>query len=454
MSRKRLLLHGSNAIISVLVIIAIVVFANYFAKQYGGRADLTREKLFSISDKTEKILETLNTDVEVIGFFKELGLDRKQFAGLIGQYEKKSDKIKVKFVDPDKSPGLAKQYGVTEYSTVVLVSGDQNLKIKLSDPLSEGIIKTSEQELTNGIIKLTKSKKKTLYFVSGHGERDVNDTQDVSNLGKLRLIVQDEGYEVADLIIKQNLDLPVSDSILVIAAPKKPLLDAELNAIRKFINDGGKTVFFLEPQGSQQIVSLLSDYGFIIGNNIVIDPSSKLVGGGDVAPIVAQYPPHKITENFKFATLFPFVRTVDVPEGDVNLKPIAYTSKYSWAETNLQQFDQGSAEYNEGADKMGPLSIAAVGTLDGGGKTAVFGSVDFVSNRFLEFSGNKDLILNTINWVSGDEDLISIRPKVAEQGKFVLTSGQYRAFFISTVVIIPLILIGLGIYVWFKRKNM
>ena len=335
-------------------------------------------------------------------------------------------------MDPDKSPGIASKYGVTEYSTVVLVSGDENLKLKLSDPISEGIIKTAEQEITNAIIKLNKTKKKTLYFISGHGERDVNDVKEVNNLGKFRLILQDEGYEVADLIIKQNLDLPVSDSILVISAPKKPLLDAELNAIKKFINDGGKTLFLLEPQGSGQIVEMLSAYGFKVGENIVIDPSSKLVGGGDVAPIVAQYPTHKITENFKFATLFPFVSTVDVVEGsNTTLQSIAETSNYSWAETNLQQFDQGSAEYNEGADKMGPLSVAAVGTLEGGGRTAVFGSVDFVSNRFLEFSGNKDLILNTVNWISGDEDLISIRPKVAEQGKFVLTSGQYQAFFVS-----------------------
>jgi len=336
----------------------------------------------------------------------------------------------------------------------VLASGDNNLKIKLSDPISEGIIKTAEQEITNGIIKLTKTKRKTLYFITGHGERDVNDVNDVNNLGKLRLILQDEGYEIADLIIKQNLDLPISDSILVIAAPKKPLLDAELGAVKKFMDEGGNTLFLLEPKEAQQIVSMLSGYGFNIGNNIVIDPSSKLVGGGDVAPIVAQYPPHKITENFKFATLFPYVRTVDVDQENTNIHSIAETSNYSWAETNLQQFDQGSAEYNEGADKMGPLSVAAVGTLEGGGKTAVFGSVDFVSNRFLDFSGNKDLILNAVNWISGDEDLISIRPKVAEQGKFVLTSGQYQAFFVSTVVIIPLILIGLGIYVWYKRKNM
>ena len=453
MSKRRLLVHGSNAVILTVIIVAILVFANYFALEYGGRADLTREKLFSISDKTEKLIETLDRDIEIIGFFKELGLDRKQFLLLVNQYEKASDKINVQMVDPDKSPGLATNYGVTEYSTAVVVSGDENLKIKLSDPISDGIINTAEQEITNAIIKLTKSARKTLYFITGHGERDVNENNEVGNLGKLRIILGDEGYEVADLIIKQDLDLPVSDSMLVIAAPKKPLLDTELGAIKKFIDDGGNALFLLEPSGSPQVASLLSGYGFKIGSNIVIDPSSKLVGGGDVAPIVAEYPQHDITSDFKFATLFPFVSTVEAAEEGSSVTSIAKTSNYSWAETNLELFNQGSAEYNEG-DAKGPVSVAAVATLENGNNVAVFGSVDFVSNRFLEFSGNKDLILNTVNWISGDENLISIRPKVAEQGKFVLTSGQFQFFFVSTIIVVPLIIIGLGIYVWYKRKNM
>ncbi len=173
-----------------------------------------------------------------------------------------------------------------------------------------------------------------------------------------------------------------------------------------------------------------------------------------MAPIVAQYPPHKITNDFKFATLFPFVRTVEPasPEAS-NIESIAQTSSYSWAETNLALFEQGKADYEPG-DRKGPVSVAVVGQLEQGGKIAVFGSVEFSANRFLLFSGNKDYVLNVINWISGDENLITIRPKVAEQGKIVLTDSQLKFFFAVTVILIPLIILTAGIFIWWKRKNM
>ncbi|NIP39313.1 MAG: hypothetical protein GWO07_11905, partial [Candidatus Dadabacteria bacterium] len=412
------------------------------------------DKLFSISDQTKQILGTVQSEVEIIGFFKELGLDRKEFLTLAKQYEEYSDKVRLRMVDPDKSPGLATQYGITEYSTVVVARDQDSLKISLSDPLSDGIINTSEHEITNAIIKLSKDSRKTLYFLIGHGERDTKDVSDVSGFGQLVNAVRDEGYEVSELLVKQNLDLPKYDSILVIAGPRKTLLQTELSAIKNFMDEGGNVIFMLEPQGSAELAALLSQYGIKVGDNIVIDPSSKLVGGGDVAPIVAQYPPHKITNDFKFATLFPFVRTVEPasPEAS-NIESIAQTSSYSWAETNLALFEQGKADYEPG-DRKGPVSVAVVGQLEQGGKIAVFGSVEFSANRFLLFSGNKDYVLNVINWISGDENLITIRPKVAEQGKIVLTDSQLKFFFAVTVILIPLIILTAGIFIWWKRKNM
>jgi ABC-type uncharacterized transport system involved in gliding motility auxiliary subunit len=454
MSRKRLLLHGTNALVFSAIVLGIIVFANYFALKNGGRMDLTKDKLFSISDQTKQILGTIEGEVEIIGFFKEVGLDRKEFVALANQYEKYSEKIKLQMVDPDKSPGLATRYGITEYSTVVLVRDNNNLKIVLSDPLSDGIRNTAEQEITNAIIKLSIDSKKTLYFLIGHGERDIKDASDVSGFGQLVNSVKDEGYEVSELLIRQNLDLPKYDSILVVAGPQKALLDSEISAIKNFIDEGGSAIFMLEPKGSSELVSFFAEYDIKVGDNIVIDPSSKLVGGGDVAPIVAQYPPHKITTDFKFATLFPFVRTVGSASTESsNIESIAQTSTYSWAETNLSLFDQGQADFDSG-DTKGPVSVAVVGELEKGNKIAVFGSVDFTSNRFLLFSGNKDFVLNTINWISGDENLITIRPKVAEQGKFVLTDTQLKLFFAVTVILVPLIIIIAGVAIWWKRKNM
>jgi ABC-type uncharacterized transport system involved in gliding motility auxiliary subunit len=202
------------------------------------------------------------------------------------------------------------------------------------------------------------------------------------------------------------------------------------------------------------LVSLLKDYGIEIEDDIIIDPSSKLVGGGDVAPIVAQYPNHEITDNFRLATIFPFSRSINVINKDnVINNLIANTSQFSWAERDLSLFDQGVAQQDNG-DKSGPLGVAAVGEIGEKNRIAVFGSADFVSNRFFDFSGNSDLFLNTINWIVGDEKLISIRPKVAQKGELTITRNQLSVIFIVTVVLLPSIVLFSGIGVWLKRRNM
>ena len=454
MRRKRRLLYGTNALVLTLVVLGILVILNYLAFKQGGRFDATEGKLHSVSDQTIKTLENLDKDIEVLAFFKQVGNDRREFQDLISEYERRSKKIKLEFVDPDKDPGVAKKYDVNEYGTVVLVSGNQNIKLKLADLISGGIVDDAEQEITNALIKLSKGIRKTVYFLTGHGERDIKDDAEPQGLGMLNRALNDEAYEVKELLLLRESNVPKENSILIVAAPKKPLIEKEIEAIKKYLDDGGKAVFMIEPRSGNDLVSLLKQYGFDIGDNVIIDPSSKLVGGGDVAPIVTQYPPHDITDDFKFATLFPYSRSINVISKDgVQATEIAKTGEYSWAEKNFALFDQGIAQ-KDPDDNPGPLGVAAVSVVGEKTKITVFGSVDFISNRFFDFSGNSDFFLNTISWIAGYESLISIRPKVAKEGKLTLTGNQLRVIFSLTVIVLPAIVLFSGIAVWWKRRNM
>lgn len=454
MRGKRRLLYGTNALVLTSVVLGILIIVNYLAFKQGGRVDATEGKLYSLSDQTVKTLEKLDKEVEVLAFFKPVGNDRREFQGLITEYERRSSKIKAEFIDPDKDPGIAKKYEINEFGTVVLVSGDQNIRLKLADLISGGIVDDAEQEVTNSLIKLSKGVRKTVYFLTGHGERDIKDNTEPQGLGMLTSALNDEAYEVKELLLLRESNVPGENSILIVAAPKKRLIEREIDAIKKYLDGGGKAVFMIEPRSGNDLVSLLKQYGFDVGDAVIIDPSSKLVGGGDVAPIVTQYPPHDITEDFKFATLFPYSRTIDVAskEGSHTME-IAKTGEYSWAEKNFVLFDQGIAQQDRD-DKPGPLGLAAVGEIGGSTRIAVFGSVDFISNRFFDFSGNSDFFLNTISWISGDESLISIRPKVAREGKLTLTGSQLRVIFSLTVIGLPAIVLLSGIAVWWRRRNM
>ncbi len=451
--RVRHFLYGANALILILIVLAILVVLNYIAFKRAVRFDVTEKGLYSLSDQTVKVLKNLDKDIEILAFFKEIGVDRTEFQDLIGRYKSYTDKIKVRFVDPDKEPGVTAKYEVTEYGTVVAASGDQNVKIRLTDLVSGNLVNNAEEEITNAIIKLSRGTRRVVYFLTAHGERDIKDDSEAEGYGSIRRALEAESYIVEELVLLRKGSVPKENSILVVAGPKKPLLEKEVEAIKQFIESGGKALFMVEPKSAKELISLVNDYGFDVGNNVIIDPSSKLVGGGDIAPIVAEYPYHQITEGFNLATLFPYSRSVDAKEDDeFTVTVIAKTDQYSWAEDDFALFDQGIAEKNED-DKSGPLGIVAVGEGDES-RVAVFGSVDFVSNRFFDFSGNRDFFLNTVNWVSGDEHLISIRPRVAEEGKLALTVNQMRLIFSLTVVVLPAAILITGIAVWWRRRNM
>ena len=454
MSRKRLLLHGSNALIFTLLVLGILVVINYLAWKNGSKIDLTHEKLYSVSDQTVKVINYIDNEINVLAFFKEVGLDRQEFQDLINEYSRRNKNIKVKFVDPDREPGLTRKHGITDYGTVVLISGKQEIKVKLADFLSGGIVNNAEEELTNTLIKISSDSKKRVYFITGHGERDIQNNAEPIGLGRMKRALEDQGYEVNELLLLRESKIPDSNSILIIASPSKQIEVTEIQLIKDYLNNGGKALFLLEPRTGNELVSMLKDYGLEIENNIIIDPSSKLVGGGDVAPIIAQYPNHEITENFKLATIFPFARSINVIEKDgIQSNLIAHTSEYSWGEGNFSLFEEGVAEKDD-SDLAGPLGVAAVGEIEGRGKIAVFGSVDVISNRFFDFSGNSDLFLNTITWIAGDENLISIRPRVSREGKLNITANQLRVVFLLTVVLLPALVLFSGIGVWWKRRNM
>ena len=450
--RRRKLIYGTGAFISVVSTLGIIIVLNYLLFRTDVRFDVTDGKFHTVSAQTVRVLKSVEGEIEIIGFFKDTGVDREGFQDLAKEYSHRNDNIKVKLINPDKEPGIAKKYGVKEYGSVVIERGDKAVKLRLTDPITGGILNNSEEKITNAILKLTRESQKALYFLTGHGQRDMGNSVDAEGLGLLRRTIIDEGYNVKEFLILRGEELPRENAILFVAAPKKPFSLKEILYIKNYLNRGGRAVFLIEPRSGNEIASVLKGYGFELSDDVIIDPSSKLEGGGDIAPIVSDYPYHEITEDFRFATIFPYSRSIDVLS-DFNATVLASTGKYSWSETDFELFNEGVAQREE-SDKGGPLGVAAVVENSAKGRIAVFGSADFVSNIFLEFSGNRDFFLNTLNWVSGDENLISIRPKAVNTGNLTITTKQVNLIFLFTVVIIPAVILSSGLVIWWKRRRL
>ncbi len=450
--RRRKLIYGTGTFISVVSTLGIIIVLNYLLFRTDVRFDVTEGKFHTVSAQTVRVLNSVEGEIEIIGFFKDTGVDRTGFQDLAKEYSHRNDNIKVKLINPDKEPGIAKKYGVKEYGSVVIGRGDKVVKLRLTDPITGGILNNSEEEITNAILKLTRESEKTLYFLTGHGQRDMGNSVDAEGLGLLRRTIIDEGYNVKEFLILRGEELPRENAILFVAAPIKAFSLKEILYIKNYLNRGGRAVFLIEPRSGNEIASVLKGYGFELSDDVIIDPSSKLEGGGDIAPIVSDYPYHEITKDFRFATIFPYSRSIDVLS-DFNATVLASTGEYSWSETDFELFNEGVAQREE-SDKGGPLGVAAVVENSEKGRIAVFGSADFVSNVFLEFSGNRDFFLNTLNWVSGDENLISIRPKAVNTGNLTITTKQVNLIFLFTVVIIPAVILSSGLVIWWKRRRL
>ncbi len=453
MSTRRFL-YGSNAVLSVLLVVAILVLLNYIVDRHSVRVDLTEGQIHSISDQTENVLEGIYNEVEILAFFDESGVDWDEFRDLLDEYTKRSSNLVVRYIDPDKSPGLATKYGVVDFSTVVVKDENREIKLELSNPLTGGIAENAEEQITNALVRLSKNDAKSVYFATGHGERDHRDDLEPKGLGLLYRSIRNDGYNVDGIVLLKDNNLAGGSSVLIMASPKEKLSDQEKETIDNFLNSGGKAIFMVEPKSGYDLVRMLRRYGVMLNDDVVIDPSSKLVGGGDISPIVSEYVPHDITYDYKLLTIYPYTRSIDIdPKRNSLAKLIAKTGEYSWSENNFELFDEGIAEQNE-SDVAGPVGVVAVAETDRGGRIAVFGGVDFASNRFLDFYGNKDFILNTLNWVAGEENYISIRPRYAKESVITITEDQINKLFGFSVIALPLVIILLGTIVWWRRRGM
>jgi ABC-type uncharacterized transport system involved in gliding motility auxiliary subunit len=486
--------YGANLALLTALVFGIVVATNYLANRHNKRWDLTEAKQFTLSDQTVKILGNLGRDLEVVI------LDRSDRARttreLLEQYRYYSKRVSIEVIDQEAQPARAAQYRTaTEsnipFGTIVIDSGDRQ----------ERVSSATEQDITNAIIKVLKEGKKTIYFMDGHGERDIEE----SGPGGASLIkakLEESNYEVAKYhplqsMTEGRIELPEDATAIIIAGPQRDYLPAEIDVLRYFLKSAGKIVFLLDPQNQGEIPNLesfMSELGVVVGNNVVIDVSGvgQLLGvGGPESPLIASYGPHAITERMaSFPTVYPIVRTVTsaetTPEG-VSVTEILESSESSWAEESLDDLASG-VKPDEG-ELTGPLSIAVAVILEpdesnpveadtdesageGGdaepqqespdaddeppppeGRAIVVGDSDFMANNLVSSPiGNRDLFLNMVNWVAQDEDLISIRPKEAEDRRVVMTQQQQSNVGYLSLLIIPGVILLMGVSVWWGRR--
>ncbi len=449
---KRSTRFGANALTMIVIVLGILILINFLGTRHHHRFDATAGNRFSLSDHTVKVLRGVDQEVVITAFLQ--GEDTA-LRDLLAEYAYSNRLVSFRFIDPDSEPNMAKAYEITRYGTIVVESGDKVEKIE----------QHTEEELTNAILSVTREGKKVICVLSGHGEKDI-DSEDPRGYSLARDALENENYDIRRLILATEGEVPSDCSVLLIAGPEKYPLEAEVQAIERYLDGGGKVMVLLEPDPATGLTEFLQSYGLQVGQDLVLDASGvgRLFGMGPAIPLVSQYEPHAITDAFDIMTFFPTARSVtptQTPPPNLSVQPLVRTGPNSWGETEL---GTETAQLDPDRDLPGPVTIAAVVDTrqeDIPADTAavrpltrlvVFGDSDFASNAYFATSGNGDLFLNTLNWLAQDEDLISIRPTDAEDRRVTLTPRQSRMIFSISVILMPLAALILGAVIWIRRR--
>ena len=461
--------YGTLAGVSVLVVLGILIAINYIGSRQNKRWDLTANKQFSLSDQTKGIVAKLDAPMQMMVFAQEPEFQR--YRDKLNEYQYASKQVTTEYVDPDKKPTIAKQNQIQQYGTIVI-----NYKGR-----TERVTTDNEQDVTNAIIKVVSGQQKKIYFTQGHGERD-KDGSERDGYNAIAAALGRENYTLEKLVLAQQGAVPDDASVVIVAGPKIDFFPNEIDALKKYLDKQGKLLLMIDPPDKPDsppvtnLIALAHDWGVDLGNDIVVDVSGmgRLIGTDASVPVVASYPSHAVTKNgsFSFLTAYPMARSATPVSGGVNghtAQAFLETGPRSWAETDTKALlTTGQVKFDENKDKKGPVTIGSAVSAAAAApptakpedasapkpetRVAVVGDSDFAANGGLGIQGNRDLFMNTVGWLSQQENLISIRPKDADDRRVTLTATQQANLNWLSLLVIPGFIFATGVYTWWRRR--
>ncbi len=468
--RRRTTKFGANAIFFTILVTAIIVFANVIAAGYEKTWDGTSSKVNTLSDQTVKILQSLKNEVMVTGFFAPG--ESEGFEKLLKRYVEAApkDMFTYRIIDPDRNPERLQGYDVTQRGAIVVES----------DGRSNIISQQAEEALTQSILKITQVKTGPVCFVAGHGEAGVEDDEEIG-ASMLKRLLENENHDVKQIVLAGRI-VPPECGAVIVAGPDRALAEAEIAALKKWVADGGSMMLLTEPMVETGLEEWMASYGVRFDNDILIEVQEIPFLGSQIGatPVVQDYPHHEITKDIKQPTIFQMARslTVDSQAGSMaDATPLLKTSEQSWGEVNTKKLlDEGAVE-KENDDLAGPLVLGAAievtpetnkaedsdddtAASDNGDSPAqsriiVIGDSTFVRNGMIGQLFNANLALNGIAWLTGKEEIISVRSNAFAPSSIFLSSEDRAAVFFISVVFIPMLasMFGIGVIISRNRRS-
>lgn len=445
--------YGSNAFIMSLAFAGILIIGNVLAYQNPvPLADLTEDKVNTLAPETLAAIKKLDQKVIATAFFSQ-NSNKDTATQLLDKIKSNSNgKFDYQFIDPDRDPQLAHEAGITGDGKILLQMGEQK----------EIVAFASETEMLKGMLRLLNPGSDVIYFLTGHGEKDIEQGGD-SSMTRAKSTLESKNYSVKTLNLLVDNKVPEDASVIVIAGPMQPVSSNEVQLLKDYLANGGSLIVMEDPtaltefgdQTDPLAEMLANDWGITLNNNIVIDLNSPQ----PTTAAAAFYDSHPVTTNMNnLVSFYPFTRSLNMGTVDgVTLSPLVQTNERSWGETDFKSLSQqgGQVGFDEGVDTLGPLTLAIAGeNTTTKGRVVVFGTSLFAVDQIFDQYGNGDMFINSVDWSAEQEDIANITPKTPTERTFNPPDQiQWLAILLGSVLIIPGLVVFAGVSSWLTRRR-
>ena len=463
---------GVGTTVMASIFIGITILINAISITNYQRIDATSLSQFTLTAQTKGVLEALQKPVKALCFFvseKDTYGITTYAAALLMEYQNYTEKLTIEYIDPDEHPDRARKYNITQYQTVVFESGGQ---YRLLPPTA--IIQTStdqqgnlqivgieaEHSFTSAILEVTGIAQKKVYFLTGHGEADINGTYSYVGNG-----LRDDLYLIGTLNLITNPSIPGDCAVLIIAAPQSPLTASEVEIIDRYLKAGGQVLILTDPNYPDGLAQLVSPWGVDLADGTVIDTASSVAPRKDMPLVTADRNFFSLTSGLDIISYFPgavgIIPQETAPAG-TEMQPLVWTSNDSWLEKDYDPTKEPA--FNDGRDVKGPIALGVViaaSPRDTGGQSSeqgkivrlvVIGDSDFASNEhFLEVN-NSDLFLNSVNWLAEETELIAIRRTVTPFRRLAINPDEANFINYSSLALPPILVLIIGGIIWWRRR--
>lgn len=453
---------GTNTLVMSLLVIGIAMLVNFLGYTNDSRVDLTATRQFTLAQRTAQILRGLETDLQATAFFRTTDPEqqwvRQQVDDLLHEFDRRSGNFSYRFVDPDTDLITAKEYAITKYQSVVFENLNDGTRQTVMTP------PVTEEDFVTALLIVSGQQRKRVYFLTGHGERDSYESErDEGYWFAYNGLIHDN-YEPYTLNLLSQREVPEDAAAVIIAGPQKDFVEGEERALDQYLLNGGRLLLLLDPDTPDSIREFVRNWGVKMEDGVVLDMASS-VGGDPAIPLLERHQYSASDPDLTEAldvTFFPQVAALSPAEEEmatIDFRAIARSSTSSWlvndpAQTAPTPADpQGPFFLAVVVDALAPLALLPDTTLSGKwGRLVVIGDSDFPANRYFYAFTNGDLFLNSVNWLTDDVTLISIRPKPIVFRDLVLTTRERDFFRYSTWFLLPIAMLALAGVAWWRRR--